>query len=56
MNNPDSMELLEAAKGLAACGSEAASSWQQNHLATLFVEIERKVELALKGLERDPSI
>lgn len=52
----ESVELLESAKGLAACGSEAATNWEQPHLVSLFIEIERKIERALKDLGELPPI
>ncbi|WP_162814053.1 hypothetical protein [Vibrio tetraodonis] len=50
MSNEESLDLLESAKGLAACGSEAATNWEQAHLVCLFIEIERKIERALQNL------
>jgi len=51
MKREANLELLESAKGLAACGSEAATNWEQHHLVSLFIEIERKLERALKNLD-----
>mgnify|MGYP001435769766 CR=1 FL=1 len=56
MKGVENLELLEEAKGLAACGSEAATNWEQQHLVSLFIEIERKLEKALKNLEVPSSI
>ena len=56
MKKVENLELLEAPKGLAACGSEAATNWEQQHLVSLFIEIERKIERALKNLDDSGSI
>lgn len=56
MKLEENVELLESAKGLAACGSEAATNWEQPHLVSLFIEIERKLERALRNLDKHPSI
>ncbi|ELH9434904.1 TPA: hypothetical protein NKR10_004554 [Vibrio parahaemolyticus] len=56
MKTEENLELLESAKGLAACGSEAATNWEQQHLVSLFIEIERKIERALKNLSESGSI
>ncbi|PMM60668.1 hypothetical protein BCT50_22190 [Vibrio lentus] len=56
MKLEENVELLESAKGLAACGSEAATNWEQPHLVSLFIEIERKLERALRDLDKHPSI
>lgn len=56
MKKIESVELLESAKGLAACGSEAAINWEQQHLVSLFIEIERKIERALQNLDESRPI
>ncbi|WP_157938667.1 hypothetical protein [Vibrio lentus] len=56
MKLEENVELLESAKGLAACGSEAATNWEQPHLVSLFIEIERKLERALKNFGELPPI
>lgn len=56
MQNSELMDILEVAKGLAAVGSEAATNWEQAHLATLFIEIERKLTRAMKIGEDIPPI
>ncbi len=56
MKRGENLELLESVKGLAACGSEAATNWEQHHLVSLFIEIERKIEKALKNLDDSGSI
>ncbi|MCG7491567.1 hypothetical protein MHN79_18985 [Vibrio sp. Of14-4] len=56
MSNEESLDLLESIKGLAACGSEAATNWEQAHLVCLFIEIERKIERALQNLTGDEAV
>lgn len=48
----DTIELLEEVQALAACGSEAATNWEQAHLTYLFMEIERKIAKA-KGVVKE---
>ncbi|MBV7264348.1 hypothetical protein KCG43_20255 [Photobacterium sp. WH24] len=55
----DTIELLEEVQALAACGSEAATNWEQGHLTYLFMEIERKIAKAkeeVKELEGNTPI
>ncbi|GLT16303.1 hypothetical protein GCM10007938_00790 [Vibrio zhanjiangensis] len=56
MNNEENLDLLESAKGLAACGSEAATNWEQAHLVCLFIEIERKIERVLQNLNEAEAV
>ncbi|MBD1559573.1 hypothetical protein HC752_21760 [Vibrio sp. S9_S30] len=42
--------VLESARALTACATESAHAWQQENLALTLMEIERKLEQAIRLL------